>query len=43
MVESKSVKLYLTAFNQSRFASRDAVAATLARDLSAATGEAVDA
>ena len=43
IVESKSVKLYLTALNQSKFASRDAVAATLARDLSAATGAAVDA
>jgi 7-cyano-7-deazaguanine reductase len=42
IVESKSVKLYLTAFNQSRFASPDAVAAVLRRDLSAATGAAVD-
>ena len=43
IVESKSVKLYLAALNQERFASADAVAATLARDLSAATGAAVDA
>jgi 7-cyano-7-deazaguanine reductase len=41
VVESKSVKLYLTAFNLARFASRDAVAATIARDLSAAVGAAV--
>ena len=38
IVESKSVKLYLTAFNQTRFASGDDVAATVATDLSAATG-----
>jgi 7-cyano-7-deazaguanine reductase len=38
IVESKSVKLYLTAFNQSRFASAAAVTDTLARDLTAATG-----
>ncbi len=43
IVESKSVKLYLTALNLSKFASAAAVAATLARDLSAATGAAVDA
>ena len=43
IVESKSVKLYLTALNQSKFASAADVAATLARDLSAATGAAVDA
>jgi 7-cyano-7-deazaguanine reductase len=43
IVESKSVKLYLAALNQARFASADAVAATLGRDLSAATGAAVDA
>ena len=43
IVESKSVKLYLTALNQSRFASSGALAATLARDLSAATGAVVDA
>jgi 7-cyano-7-deazaguanine reductase len=38
IVESKSVKLYLGSFAQSRFADADAVAATIARDLSAATG-----
>ncbi len=38
IVESKSVKLYLTAFNQTRFPSGSAVAATIAADLSAATG-----
>lgn len=43
IVESKSVKLYLTALNQSKFASIDEVAATLARDLSAATGALVGA
>jgi 7-cyano-7-deazaguanine reductase len=41
IVESKSVKLYLTAFNQTRFATDAEVAATLARDLGAATGAAV--
>ena len=38
IVESKSVKLYLTAFNQTRFASAAAVAATIERDLGAAAG-----
>ena len=38
LVESKSVKLYLTAMNMSRFESDGDVAATLARDLSSATG-----
>jgi len=38
IVESKSVKLYLTAYNLTRFADRDAVAATIARDIGAATG-----
>lgn len=38
IVESKSVKLYLTAFNQTRFASSAEVAATIERDLSAAAG-----
>ena len=42
LVESKSVKLYLTAMNQARFASADELAATLTRDLSAATGAQVD-
>ena len=41
IVESKSVKLYLTALNNVRFAQRDALSTTLARDLSAATGAAV--
>jgi 7-cyano-7-deazaguanine reductase len=38
LVESKSVKLYLTALNNVRFASSQAYMTTLARDLSAATG-----
>jgi 7-cyano-7-deazaguanine reductase len=42
LVESKSVKLYLTAMNQVRFASEAEVRATIARDLSDATGAAVD-
>ena len=42
LVESKSVKLYLTAFNQTRFASDSEVAATMTRDLSDAAGAAVD-
>ena len=42
LVESKSVKLYLTAFNQTRFSSDSDVAAALGRDLSAATGARVD-
>jgi 7-cyano-7-deazaguanine reductase len=41
IVESKSVKLYLTALNLTRFATRDEVAGTIGRDLSAATGAAV--
>jgi 7-cyano-7-deazaguanine reductase len=41
IVESKSVKLYLTAFNQTRFASTADVAATITRDLSTATGASV--
>lgn len=41
LVESKSLKLYLNAFNQSRFDSAEAVAATIRRDLSAAAGAAV--
>jgi len=41
LVESKSVKLYLTALNQTRFASTSEVSATIARDLSNATGAAV--
>lgn len=38
IVESKSVKLYFTALNQTRFAHAADYTATLARDLSAATG-----
>jgi len=38
IVESKSVKLYFTALNQTRFADAADYAATLARDLSSATG-----
>jgi len=41
IVESKSVKLYLTALNNVRFDDRGALAAMLARDLTAATGAAV--
>ncbi|MDQ6621633.1 MAG: NADPH-dependent 7-cyano-7-deazaguanine reductase QueF [Pseudomonadota bacterium] len=37
IVESKSMKLYATAFNQTRFASAGEVRDTIARDLSAAT------
>jgi 7-cyano-7-deazaguanine reductase len=42
LVESKSVKLYLTGFNLTRFDSELAVTTTLARDLSAAVGATVD-
>ena len=38
LVESKSMKLYLGAFAQSVFASADAAAGVIARDLTAATG-----
>lgn len=38
IVESKSVKLYLGSFAQSRFADADAMLAVVARDLSQATG-----
>jgi 7-cyano-7-deazaguanine reductase len=41
LVESKSVKLYLVSLNQKRFASASDVGATIARDLSGATGAAV--
>lgn len=41
IVESKSVKLYLTAFNQTRFASVAAVQAAIAFDLTRATGSGV--
>ncbi|MGE5469888.1 MAG: NADPH-dependent 7-cyano-7-deazaguanine reductase QueF [Bacteroidota bacterium] len=38
LIESKSFKLYLNSFNQTRFADPDEVAAILGRDLSAAAG-----
>lgn len=38
LIESKSWKLYLNSFNQTRFASREAVIETLERDLAAAAG-----
>jgi len=42
LVESKSVKLYLTGFNLTRFDDESAVVAVLARDLGAAVGASVD-
>lgn len=42
LIESKSLKLYLNSFNQSRFDSAEAVRETLARDLSQAAGAAVE-
>jgi 7-cyano-7-deazaguanine reductase len=39
LIESKSFKLYLNSLNQSTFADVETVAATLARDLSAAAGK----
>jgi 7-cyano-7-deazaguanine reductase len=41
IIESKSVKLYLTALNLTRFVTRTDAAAAIARDLSAAAGVAV--
>ncbi len=41
LVESKSVKLYLTTFNQTRFPSEAEVVAAIERDLSGAAGAAV--
>ena len=41
IIESKSFKLYLNSLNQTRFASREALAEVLARDLSAAAGASV--
>ncbi|MDQ7988033.1 MAG: NADPH-dependent 7-cyano-7-deazaguanine reductase QueF [Candidatus Dactylopiibacterium sp.] len=38
LIESKSLKLYLNSFNQTRFASAAAVQGVLARDLAAAAG-----
>lgn len=42
LIESKSLKLYLNSFNQTRFASLDAVVDTLQHDLSAASGGTVE-
>ncbi|ENO89369.1 NADPH-dependent 7-cyano-7-deazaguanine reductase QueF [Thauera linaloolentis] len=42
LIESKSLKLYLNAFNQQRCAAADEVQATIARDLSAAAGAGVE-
>lgn len=42
LIESKSFKLYLNSFNQTRFSSADEVQRTMCRDLSAATRAAVD-
>lgn len=41
LIESKSLKLYLNSFNQSRFANPEAVRALIAADLSQASGAAV--
>lgn len=42
LIESKSFKLYLNSFNQTRFESWQHVADTLAKDLAACAGEEVD-
>lgn len=42
LIESKSFKLYLNSFNQSRFADAEEVRALMVKDLSAAAGAAVD-
>ncbi|WP_434356548.1 NADPH-dependent 7-cyano-7-deazaguanine reductase QueF [Parasalinivibrio latis] len=42
LIESKSFKLYLNSFNQTRFGSWQEVADTLQKDLSACAGEEVD-
>lgn len=42
LIESKSFKLYLNSFNQTRLASADEVRARMQRDLSAASGAAVE-
>ncbi|PAU77999.1 NADPH-dependent 7-cyano-7-deazaguanine reductase QueF [Halomonas salipaludis] len=42
LIESKSWKLYLNGFNQTRFASREEVIAKLERDLSGVAGSAVE-
>jgi 7-cyano-7-deazaguanine reductase len=41
LIESKSLKLYLNAFNQERMSGADAVCTVIEKDLSAAAGEAV--
>ncbi|SEF76117.1 NADPH-dependent 7-cyano-7-deazaguanine reductase QueF [Vibrio hangzhouensis] len=41
LIESKSFKLYLNSYNQTRFESWDIVEATIAKDLSACAGEPV--
>ncbi|MDO6385806.1 NADPH-dependent 7-cyano-7-deazaguanine reductase QueF [Uliginosibacterium sp. 31-12] len=41
LIESKSLKLYLNSFNQTRMTDAEAVSATLARDLSQAAGASV--
>lgn len=41
LIESKSFKLYLNSFNQTRFATWDDVQTTMVKDLSACAGEAV--
>ena len=41
LIESKSLKLYLNSFNQTRMENAEAVSATIARDLSAAAGASV--
>ena len=42
LIESKSFKLYLNSFNQTSFDSLETVSTTMARDLSAAAGGAVE-
>ncbi|MFI4956288.1 MAG: NADPH-dependent 7-cyano-7-deazaguanine reductase QueF [Gammaproteobacteria bacterium] len=42
LIESKSFKLYLNSFNQSRFPTMEAVRQIISQDLSAATGAPVD-
>ena len=42
LIESKSFKLYLNSFNQTKFDSADDVKATLTKDLSACAGEPVE-
>ena len=43
LIESKSFKLYLNSFNQTKFASQQAVNRAISRDLSMCAGEPVDA